>query len=277
MMTHQRLLTTFFIASMGCSEAPEDVLVRHIDKVAEMTTANVSKPGDHLVAMRTYVRKHLPQFTSAAVQLLMEIDTIQNPKDRAMRANEIIATVTSPVQRLVAAAGVFASMNKGNPAVTAYFNQMAASYAQMDELGVSGLDQIFGPSSGGLLGSFVPQEAPPVAVVQPEPELDTPGEPWVLESLIINLRVPEGTRYLKVAFEFETVSEKALNVAKRNKARVRSDIIEFLSDLTVDEVVGSQNKQFIKERLVSRLNHNLEGQAGGPVFRRVFFPEFIVQ
>ena len=278
-MTYQRLLTTLFIASMGCTEAPEDVLVRHIDEVAEMTTANASKPGDHLVAMRTYVRTHLPQFTSAAVQLLMEIDTIENPKDRAVRANEIIATVMPPMQRLVAAAGVFASMNKSNPAVTAYFNQMAASYAQMDEMGVSGLDQMFGLSSGGFLGSFGQRQPPPVAMVQPEPTRDTLAVPWVLEDMIVNLRVPEGTpnSYMKIGFEFELTSEDMVTIADSRKATVKARINNFLTDLTVDETVGSQNRQFIAERLLSRLNNDMERYANGPMFRSVVFPVFLVQ
>ena len=98
-----------------------------------------------------------------------------------------------------------------------------------------------------------------------------------MEPLIVNLRVPEGTRYLKVALEFELTSEKFLELADMRKGRIKDQVIEFLSDLTVDDVVGSDNKQYIKERLLTRLNHSLEGESGGPVFRRVFFPEFLVQ
>ena len=103
------------------------------------------------------------------------------------------------------------------------------------------------------------------------------GPPWKMDPLIVNLRVPEGTRYLKVALEFELTGEKYLDLADQRKGRLKDQIIEFLSDLTVDDVVGSDNKQYIKERLLTRLNHSLEGEAGGPVFRRVFFPEFLVQ
>jgi len=103
------------------------------------------------------------------------------------------------------------------------------------------------------------------------------GPAWKMDPIIVNLRVPEGTRYLKVALEFELTSEKYLDLADQRKGRIKDQIIEFLSDLTVDDVVGSDNKQYIKERLLTRLNHSLEGEAGGPIFRRVFFPEFLVQ
>ena len=103
------------------------------------------------------------------------------------------------------------------------------------------------------------------------------GPPWKMDPLIVNLRVPEGTRYLKVGLEFELTGEKYLDLADQRKGRIKDQVIEFLSDLTVDDVVGSDNKQYIKERLLTRLNHSLEGEAGGPVFRRVFFPEFLVQ
>ena len=108
-------------------------------------------------------------------------------------------------------------------------------------------------------------------------ESEGAGPPWAMEPLIVNLRVPEGTRYLKVALEFELTSEKFLELADMRKGRIKDQVIEFLSDLTVDDVVGSDNKQYIKERLLTRLNHSLEGESGGPVFRRVFFPEFLVQ
>tara|TARA_B100000427_G_C15480050_1_gene582507 strand:+ start:169 stop:672 length:504 start_codon:yes stop_codon:yes gene_type:complete len=125
--------------------------------------------------------------------------------------------------------------------------------------------------------------APPAAVVGGEAlskandEPQGQGPPWVMDPLIVNLRVPEGTRYLKVALEFELTGEKYEELAEKRKGRIKDQVIEFLSDLTVDDVVGSDNKQYIKERLLTRLNHSLEGEAGGPIFRRVFFPEFLVQ
>ena len=114
------------------------------------------------------------------------------------------------------------------------------------------------------------------AVAAPEPS-EGGGPAWTMDPLIVNLRVPEGTRYLKVALEFELTGEKYLDLADQRKNRLKDQIIEFLSDLTVDDVVGSEQKQYIKERLLTRLNHSMEAEAGGPVFRRVFFPEFLVQ
>lgn len=125
--------------------------------------------------------------------------------------------------------------------------------------------------------------APPAAVVGGEVIAKSNDEPqgagpsWTMDPLIVNLRVPEGTRYLKVALEFELTGEKYEELVDKRKGRIKDQVIEFLSDLTVDDVVGSDNKQYIKERLLTRLNHSLEGEAGGPVFRRVFFPEFLVQ
>ena len=69
-----------------------------------------------------------------------------------------------------------------------------------------------------------------------------------------------------MALEFELTGEKFKELAER-KGRIKDQVIEFLSDLTVDDVVGSDTKQYIKERLLTRLNHSLEGEAGGPVFR----------
>ncbi|MEE2836676.1 MAG: flagellar basal body-associated FliL family protein [Myxococcota bacterium] len=137
---------------------------------------------------------------------------------------------------------------------------------------------------GVLVYLITSQGAAPAAVVvggeaiaKPAQEEPGAGPPWKMDPLIVNLRVPEGTRYLKVALEFELTGEKFKELAEDRKGRIKDQVIEFLSDLTVDDVVGSDNKQYIKERLLTRLNHSLEGEAGGPVFRRVFFPEFLVQ
>ena len=125
--------------------------------------------------------------------------------------------------------------------------------------------------------------APPAAMVTGEilsksnDDQQGPGPSWTMDPLIVNLRVPEGTRYLKVALEFELTGDKHMDLVKQRNGRIKDQVIEFLSDLTVDDVVGSDNKQYIKERLLTRLNHSLEAESGGPVFRRVFFPEFLVQ
>ena len=109
--------------------------------------------------------------------------------------------------------------------------------------------------------------APPTAV----------GPPWAIEDMIVNLRVPDGNKYLKVSFEFELTSEDILTIAEERKSTVKARINNFLSDLTVDETVGSQNRQFIAERLLGRLNSDMERYANGPMFRSVVFPVFLVQ
>jgi flagellar basal body-associated protein FliL len=95
--------------------------------------------------------------------------------------------------------------------------------------------------------------------------------------MIVNLRVPDGNKYLKVSFEFELSSEDVLSIADTRKATVKARINNFLSDLTVDETVGSQNRQFIAERLLARINNDMERYANGPMFRSVVFPVFLVQ
>jgi flagellar basal body-associated protein FliL len=96
-----------------------------------------------------------------------------------------------------------------------------------------------GPSPAAVV---VSGEAGGTASAQPEGA----GPSWVMEPLIVNLRVPEGTRYLKLALEFELTGERYLSLADQRKGRIKDQIIEFLSDLTVDDVVGSDNKQYIK-------------------------------
>jgi flagellar basal body-associated protein FliL len=262
----------------SCKNSPEDVLIHHIDNVAAMTTANVSKPLDYIVQLRAYLRNHLPEIASATFELLVQIDKIDNPKDRAARADHIVESLSQPAQKLVAMMTVFASMNKGNAEVAEYLAKMQESYAQTNKKGGSVLNKLLRGIGGGLSGPFAPTPVQMVVGGEAVAVMEEPvGPAWKLAPLIVNLRVAEGTRYLKVALEFELTSEKFLNLVDQRKGRIKDQVIEFLSDLTVDDVVGSDNKQYIKERLLTRLNHSLEGESGGPVFRRVFFPEFLVQ
>ncbi|HBU49422.1 MAG TPA: hypothetical protein DEB46_14040 [Myxococcales bacterium] len=111
----------------------------------------------------------------------------------------------------------------------------------------------------------------------PPPASSAIGPPWAIDDMIVNLRVPDGNKYLKVSFEFELSSEDVLSIADTRKATVKARINNFLSDLTVDETVGSQNRQFIAERLLARINNDMERYANGPMFRSVVFPVFLVQ
>ena len=111
----------------------------------------------------------------------------------------------------------------------------------------------------------------------PPPVQSAIGPPWAIDDMIVNLRVPDGNKYLKVSFEFELSSEDVLSIADTRKATVKARINNFLSDLTVDETVGSQNRQFIAERLLARINNDMERYANGPMFRSVVFPVFLVQ
>jgi flagellar FliL protein len=103
------------------------------------------------------------------------------------------------------------------------------------------------------------------------------GPSWALDPLIVNLRVPEGTRYLKITLEFELIGDKHAELIEERKNRIKDSVIELLSDYSADDVVGAQNKRFIKDRLLAKLNQQMEGEAGGNVFREVFVPEFLVQ
>ncbi|MBM64903.1 MAG: hypothetical protein CMH55_01555 [Myxococcales bacterium] len=124
------------------------------------------------------------------------------------------------------------------------------------------------PPPGAMDGTGAPVQAAPTTAV---------GPPWSIEDMIVNLRVPDGNKYLKVSFEFELTSEEMVTIADTRKATVKARINNFLSDLTVDETVGSQNRQFIAERLLARLNNDMERYANGPMFRSVVFPVFLVQ
>lgn len=139
---------------------------------------------------------------------------------------------------------------------------------------------VIGLFATGIIGdkkAAAPVAAGPNAeAVQAAPS-NTAGPSWAVEDMIVNLRVADGNKYLKVSFEFELSSDALLEVADTRKNTVKANISNFLSDLTEDETVGSQNREFIAERLVARLNAEMERYSSGPMFRSVVFPVFLVQ
>jgi len=139
-------------------------------------------------------------------------------------------------------------------------------------VGVLGFLMLKGDSSPAPAAGAVP--AAEGAAKGPTHEV---GPSWGLDPLIVNLRVPEGTRYLKITLEFELIGDKHAELVEQRKNRIKDSVIELLSDYSADDVVGAQNKRFIKDRLLAKLNQQMEGEAGGNVFREVFFPEFLVQ
>lgn len=112
-----------------------------------------------------------------------------------------------------------------------------------------------------------------------KPEGDGNGKPVgdgpiaTLDSIIVNLNEPEGTRYLKTTIAIAVTDDKVLAEVERLKPVIKDHFIRELSELNFRQTMGAKNKLAVKRRLLKRFNELVGPDAGTDVF----LTEFIVQ
>jgi len=72
----------------------------------------------------------------------------------------------------------------------------------------------------------------------------------------------------------EVADDRAAERLNAQKRVVRDEVLRYLSSLRVEQTLGEENKNKIKQQLVSRADHVL-GDKGR--VRTVYFNEFVVQ
>lgn len=117
---------------------------------------------------------------------------------------------------------------------------------------------------------------PTAASAEAEPAVDpnVPGPLLSLDPFVVNLNDPENPRFLKVKLDLELKSEEILAELDPNRMPiVRDDLMMYLSDLKLENIMGQEAKLKIKENLGARLaKHYGEGTV-----RRVLLTEIVIQ
>lgn len=93
-----------------------------------------------------------------------------------------------------------------------------------------------------------------------------------LETFIVNLDEPGGTRYLKVAVSLET-SRPLTELERPLTIKVRDAMIVYLSGLRISQVQKAEAKEEIRGKLVELAN----GVYGQGVTKAAYFQEFVIQ
>ncbi|BAI81172.1 flagellar FliL protein [Deferribacter desulfuricans SSM1] len=106
--------------------------------------------------------------------------------------------------------------------------------------------------------------------VKAEPAI---GPLYSLDTFIVNLADPGGTRYLKVTMQLELDSEKVQEEMEKRKPQIRDVILTVLSSKTYAEVSTAQGKLALKQELIRRINLIL---TTGSV-KNIYFTEFVAQ
>ncbi|KAA0258418.1 flagellar basal body protein FliL [Deferribacter autotrophicus] len=99
------------------------------------------------------------------------------------------------------------------------------------------------------------------------------GPLYSLDTFIVNLADPGGTRYLKVTMQLELDNEKLQEEMDKRKPQIRDVILTVLSSKTYAEVSTAQGKLALKQELIRRINLIL---TSGTI-RSIYFTEFVAQ
>jgi len=115
------------------------------------------------------------------------------------------------------------------------------------------------------------------------PQANAPASPAIpaqsvgdlipMDTLIVNLNEPGGNRYLKITLKLEVTSSNVAEEMAEKKVPIKSDLIMYLSSLTLSETQSIDAKKKIMINVKNRINSWL---SKGKV-TRVFFDEFVIQ
>jgi flagellar basal body-associated protein FliL len=94
-----------------------------------------------------------------------------------------------------------------------------------------------------------------------------------LESMVTNLADPDSNRYLKVTIQLRITSESAKAEVEAHLVPVRSQILLYLSSLTIEDLSGADNKRAIQKRVKRIANDAMPSSR----VTQVYFTEFVIQ
>lgn len=106
-----------------------------------------------------------------------------------------------------------------------------------------------------------------------EEDLGDKGPLMAIDPIVTNLAEPDSEHYLKVSIQLRITSEPAIEEVEAFMVPIRSQILMFLSSLSVVDISGADNKRAIQEQVKRIANETLEVTR----ISRVYFTEFVIQ
>lgn len=151
--THFILVTAVLALAIttGCGKA-EDKLLDHSGEIAEIMEDNVDSPADGVEEIHEYVRKNLPDMMSQVGKLLVELDEIDDPKERSERAGEIVKKFTEKSKEWTEVSMKFAAAAAKDKAAAKYGEEWAEKWEK-----TAGPLRGLMMGLGGALGAANPQ------------------------------------------------------------------------------------------------------------------------
>ena len=94
-----------------------------------------------------------------------------------------------------------------------------------------------------------------------------------LDTVIVNLADPGGTRYLRVTMDLETGGKAAADEIGKRVPQLRDAVLMILPTKRFADISTLEGKIALREELIGALNEML----GSGTVARIFFKEFVIQ
>lgn len=120
----------------------------------------------------------------------------------------------------------------------------------------------------------VPAPAPEKNEEPADPTGVIPVGPLIeLEPFLVNLNETDSSRYLRMKLRVEVADQPIADRFDRAMPVLRSELLAYLSSLSVKDTLGFEAKEAITTNVLEKLNERL----GPHSARRIFIEEFVVQ
>ncbi|GEM_PF-2114877 len=94
-----------------------------------------------------------------------------------------------------------------------------------------------------------------------------------LEAFLVNLNEEKSSSYLRTKLQLEVEDQATADMVEKAKPILRSELLGYLSSLTVAETRGAEAKEKINADVLKLINDRI----GSAKAKRLFFTEFVVQ
>jgi flagellar FliL protein len=94
-----------------------------------------------------------------------------------------------------------------------------------------------------------------------------------LETFIVNLADPGGSRYLRVTMDLETGGKTAADEIGKRVPQLRDAVLMILPSKRFADISTLEGKSALREEIIGALN----GLLGSGAVSRIFFKEFVIQ
>jgi len=99
-----------------------------------------------------------------------------------------------------------------------------------------------------------------------------PGE-YKMDKIIVNPADTDGQRYFLVQMSLELANKDDEGFIKKNNAKIRNDLIRYLSSQTIPQLQGVESRENLRVKLVELINRDL----GKRSVRNLYYSKYIMQ